>query len=227
MDTTQAPTDARGYAVFSKGTVGELHVFVHRCVDQGAIELAASTLRVALDSVPATQDSGWVHLHWHQLVLDVELGRWREAHRRFLDRVLPAVSAGQARTDGPSGLWVLALDAPWRRPVLPWGAVADVARSNLDEPDPFLALHDALALAGAGDRLGLDAWIARRSDQKDSAILRVGEGLRAQLRGEQAEATRLLGSARPGLRQLHGSAAQLSIFQRIALGASAALPAAA
>ena len=227
MDTTHTPTDARGYAVFSKGTVGELHVFVHRCVDEGAIELAATTLGAALDALPANPDSGWVHLHWHQLVLDVELGRWREAHRRYIEHVLPAVGAGQARTDGPSGLWVLALDAPWRRPVLPWGAVADVARAHLDEPDPFLALHDALALAGAGDRLGLDAWVARRARQKDSAIVRVGEGLRAQLRGEQAAAARLLGSARPGLHQLRGSAAQLSIFQRIALGATAALPAAA
>lgn len=207
--------DARGFRVFATGEVGAVHAFIHRCMDAGEIALAASVLRRFLRTSPPAMDSAGVHLHWHQAVLDVTLGRWRAAYERYCAHVSPAVPHGRARTDGPAGLWTLALAAAAPSVPLPWEDCAAVARRHLDEPDPFVAVHDALALAGVNDRPALDRWIALRAHRCGSAELRLGRALRAKAEGDYEGAARLLVGARDRLQSFSCSAAQLGLFERI------------
>lgn len=205
--------DASGSPLFSAGTLGALHVFVHRCLDADEPTRAAPTLRRFLRDHPA-RDAATVHLHWHLLVLDVGLGSWDAAYGRFSQHVLPWIAPGHARTDGPSALWHLALACgdPNR---LPWAPAARLARVHLNERDPFLALHDALALAGAGAVAALDEWLERRASDEGSPLLRFGRGLRAHVSGDHAQAARLLRSAQHGLAELGGSRAQHGLFELI------------
>lgn len=206
-------TDRGGYLPFSRGTAGALHVFAHRCLDEREPLLGARALGSFLRHRPAT-DSRSVHLHWHLLVTEVAMGRGNDARVRFFDQILPWVTMGMARTDGPSALWHLALDAPDRSASLPWGPLARVARAHLAEPVAFLAAHDALALAGARDERALDAWIAAHGDA-DAWLVAFGRGLRALATGCPGRAEALFGAAGEGVEQLGGSCAQRSLFERI------------
>lgn len=210
--------DASGYIVFGDGRLGALHVFAHRCHDEGELGLGARALHMFLAGARRSNDPRVVHLHWHLAVMEVLLGRWSSSRTRLLRRVLPAVPGGTARTDGPSGLWYLSLFAP--RPVaLPWTSVAKVARAHLGEARTWLAAHDALALAGARDVAALDAWLAHRNTGEAGVLLLLGRGLRAFAAGDEWEAARWLSRARPKLADLGGSWAQRTLFERIASGA--------
>jgi hypothetical protein len=217
--TTISPgdTDASGFAVFSRGSHGAVHLLVHRCLDHGRPELAAGVLAQYLEDLPA-HDPETVHLHWHLLVLEVALGHYPRALDRFLAQVVPAIGAGQARTDGPSGLWHLALAAA-NPDALPWAPAARVALAHLDEPDPFLAVHDALALAGARATGALERWIAHRCATPERRLVRLGQALRALAAGDRAGAARLFHRAGPDLASLGGSGAQHDLFDRLVTAA--------
>jgi hypothetical protein len=220
MPASSLAVDASGVAVFSRGAHGAVHLLVHRCLDHGRLDLAARVLAQYLDDLPA-HDSETVHLHWHLLVLEVALGHPLRALARLRTQVVPAIAGGTARTDGPSALWHLAL-AGVRPEALPWVPAARVALTHLDEPDPFLAMHDALALAGARVTDALDAWLAHRAGPYATPLVRLGRGLRAHARGDHAGAARLFRRARPDLARLGGSRAQRSLFYRIVDAPSAA-----
>lgn len=206
--------DASGAPVFDTGALGAVHVFVHRCVDRGELALAARALRRFLSDRPA-DDAASVHLHWHLLVLEVDLGHRERASARFSEHVLPFIGAGLARTDGPSALWHLALAGAR---ALPWEPAAQVARAHLYERDPFVAVHDALALAGAGATDALDEWIDHRVLQEGSALLRVGRALRARAGGDLDRAAHILAGPRLDLDGIGGSRAQRTLFERIVRG---------
>jgi hypothetical protein len=165
----------------------------------------------------AASGSEAVHLHWHLLVNDLALGRWRRAYRRFILHILPEVGDGAARTDGPSALWYLALSAP--SPLnLPWQPLASEAKLRLDESDSFLALHDALALAGARDFVALDAWLALRDKRGETTLVLIGLGLHEHIAGDRDKAASLLRAASADVAKLGGSRAQQRLLERFATG---------
>lgn len=212
-----AARDARGAAIFDHGDVGAAHVRAHRRLDggdhaRGHRELGAWLAGTARD--PARHSAGdWVHLQWHMLVFELAVGRWGEAHRRFLKEILPiAVSTSAALTDAPAALWRLHLSAS--QPVaLPWAPIAEVA-ARRPQACAYVELHNVLALAGTGDVGALDRWIAR-AGSPDPLVARWAHGLRSLARGDHETAAAELSEVVAGVDDLGGSRAQNQLFAAI------------
>jgi hypothetical protein len=157
--TAAIALDASGYEVFSDGDQGAAHVLAHRMVDTGQYELGRQLLGGWLDGHTGS-GSQWVHLQFHMALFELATGHWEAAHRRFLDHVLPtAESSEDALTDAPALLWRLALSAS-DGTQLEWEPLRQSALKRMRRPsDPFVELHNLLALAGAGDLPSLDTYI--------------------------------------------------------------------
>jgi len=157
--------DAIGFSVFAAGDVGDLHVAAHDHLDSGDFEAGYQALKPHLraarpvDPVDPVEASRWTHVHWHQLVFELETGRFDDAYDRFKRTVLvSAIRDDSAATDAPSAMWLLALTA--RTPVaLPWETVADISRSRRGVSTSLVSFHDLLAFAGARSELSMQRWI--------------------------------------------------------------------
>lgn len=199
--------DCSGYPVFSQGDQGAAHLMAHRLLDAGRHTEGHRALGGWLARNPVHGSEG-VHLHWHMLVFELATGRWDQAWRRFEERVLPLVPEDLALTDAPSALWRLRLcRSPSRTGVpLPWAPVREAALRHLarDPDDGATTLHSLLALAGAGDALGLARFRRGRSGR----LVGVARGLEALALGDPTEAHAHLDLALVGLGHGAGSHAQ-------------------
>jgi hypothetical protein len=216
--------DIRGYEIFSHGDSGEAHALAHRLTDTAHWRLGHHLLGEWL-ATHSGQGSDWVHLQFHMAIFELALGEWHDAHRRFLSEVLPtAASSGEALTDAPALLWRLALSSP--EPVaLPWEPIRRTALAHLrDTPDPFVQLHHLLALAGAGDKNGIEHWLRtdlRFANMKQQRVIeRFALALRAQCSGDFLRAADMFHAAIPDLPLIGGSQAQNQLFGQIAAWAA-------
>ena len=210
--------DVSGFEIFSSGAAGVAHDIAHQMLDQGEHEAGYQMLGAWLESNDGA-GSEWVHLQWHQGVFEIALGFWDEAYERCCTWIVPAAVEGdEALTDAPAMLWRLALAAP-RAVELPWEAVRARATRSLERSlDPYVELHQLLALAGGGDIAGLDVWLERRTGEESPCselLCELGSALRAFAMGDYATAGWLLTEAAPRVSELGGSRAQNDLFTDI------------
>jgi hypothetical protein len=154
-------------------------------------------------------------------VFELELGLWDAAYDRCRTHILPAAANSEdALTDAPALLWRLALTTP--RPVaLPWETVRRTALKHLDQTsDPFVQLHNLLALAGAGDIETVDRWLAAHPPCDDTGreclVRTIVVGLRAYITRAYRQAASVFERLVPRLAQVGGSLAQNQLFMDIA-----------
>lgn len=215
--------DIAGFPAFSSGQGGQAHVLAHRMLDAGQNRAGFQLLGSWLDGRLGT-GSQWIHLQWHMAVFELAVGRKDAALTRFMEHLLPAVVSGEdALTDGPALLWRISLAAS--APVeLPWDSVRAGALARMRRPaEPYVELHNLLALAGAGDLASLDKWLANhrqdRQSPSNAIILRMGRGLRAFAARDHSLAIAMLAEGVPGVPVLGGSHGQNLLFGAILLEA--------
>ncbi len=228
--TDQAPTtasmthegpvqDISGYTVFSAGEAGAAHMMAHRMLDENRIELGHQLLSEWLEGRTGS-GSEWIHLQFHMAVFDLALGDWGATYTRFMDEILPsAATTEEALTDAPALLWRLALTAP--EPVeLPWQALQRTALARMQRPsDPFVELHNLLALAGAGDLASIEQWLQTRPadvpSRRERLVERMAVALQAYAARAYQHAATVLQSVVPQLSQVGGSRAQNLLFRQL------------
>ena len=216
---TPATHDASGSAIFADGDVGRAHEMAHRMLDNGSIAEGHRRLGRWLRGRTGS-GSRWVHIQFHMAVFELELGLVEDAYARFEEHVLPAAEAGsEALTDAPALAWRLwlALDSP---ALFPWEAIRRTAAARIAHRDePYVDLHNALALAGAGDLAGLGRWFtsrrARARSRVDALVLEVADGLRGFVQGDDRGAAAVLSRALPHISEIGGSRAQNQLFAQI------------
>ena len=211
--------DGSGYAMFSTGEDGDIHVAAHRMLDAGNNELGQKLLGDWLDSHSGS-GSKWAHLQWHMAVFDLSLGHWNAALARFRTHILPVVASSiDALTDAPALLWRLSLaaDAPV---VLPWEPVRLRALASMKTPrSDFVEIHNLLALAGAQDFVNLERWLQRRrfsaSSRSEAIVFRIATALRALINGSYETAATTFESVMPYVGEIGGSRAQNDLFRQL------------
>jgi hypothetical protein len=210
--------DISGFALFSDGVAGEVHVAAHRALDSGRLAEGHLELRGWLGD-RAAHSSGLVHLHWHLLVFEIAARDLEAANRRLERHLLPAVVFREAKTDAPSALWRLRVAG--REPSsASWQKAATHAKAALQhEKSPFVVLHHLLALAGAEDHRALEAWNRRCSAARKQGHLQTyALGLEAFARGDYELATELLCRSADALGQsCGGSDAQSGLVCMVAM----------
>lgn len=211
--------DISGHTVFSEGEAGTAHVMAHQMLDENRIELGQRLLSEWLQHRTGG-GSDWLHLQFHMAVFDLELDDWDAAYTRFMDEILlAAATTEEALTDAPALLWRLALTAP--EPVkLPWEALRRTALTRMERPsDPFVELHNLLAMAGAGDTAGIERWLQTRpasiSSQPERLVEQMAVALLAYATGAFQYAASLLQEVVPQLQQVGGSRAQNQLFRQL------------
>jgi len=210
--------DSSGYTVFSAGDTGAAHVMAHRMLDEDRIELGHQLLGEWFQRHSGF-GSDWMHLHFHMAVFELALNDWNAAFVRFMNEILPvAATTEDALTDAPALLWRLAITAP-ESIDLPWEALQRTALSRMQRPsEPFVELHNLLALAGAGDRASIDRWLNTRPanvpSRRERLVEKMAVALRAIAAGSYKDAVFLLQSVVPQLSQIGGSRAQNLLFRQ-------------
>ena len=209
--------DASGYEIFSAGDQGAAHVFAHHMVDTDQYEPGRQLLGGWLDGHTGS-GSQWVHLQFHMAVFELATGHWEDAHRRYLEHVLPtAENSEDALTDAPALLWRLALSAP-EGTELVWGPLRRNALERMHRPgDPFTELHNLLALAGAGDLESLDTYMNTRTADslRMRLVFKVATALSAYVKGHYRLAANLLWRLLPRIPEIGGSWAQIQLFEQL------------
>jgi hypothetical protein len=212
-------TDRSGYAVFSGGDVGAAHVLAHHLLDSGQVELGHHRLGLWLAGRTGS-GSDWAHIQFHMAVFELGVGDWKAAYARLIEELLPiAATSEDALTDAPALAWRLALRAGRSEP-LPWEALRNTALRSLRRPnEPFIELHNLLAIAGAGDTAGIRAWLdASQNDTRSSSsniLVRMAEGLSACTQKNYRRAAGLLKGIVPELSSIGGSLAQNALFTEL------------
>jgi len=214
-----AHQDSSGYTVFSAGDAGAAHVMAHQMLDEDQIQLGHQLLGEFLESHSGS-GSDWIHLYFHMAIFELAMGDWDASYARFVNEILPAATTTQeALTDAPALLWRLALTAP-EAIELPWKAlrktaIASMQRSN----EPFIELHNLLALAGAGDLASLDRWLESRPayglSRRDRLVGQMAVALRAFVNGSYEYAAITMQRTVPQLPKVGGSRAQNQLFQQM------------
>ena len=211
--------DISGYALFSAGDVGAAHVMAHRLLDAGQFSLGHKYLGEWLRTHQGS-GSQWIHLHFHMAVFELAVGDWQAAFHRFHTNILPvAATTEDALTDAPAVLWRLSLTAPVDVE-FPWQPLRARALACLQQPsDPFVELHNLLALAGAGDLDSLDHWLESHRFSGGSRSKYILKDMAVALRAFAAEDYALAASAFeilvPQVLELGGSRAQCQLFELI------------
>jgi len=209
--------DISGFQIFSGSDLGHAHVVAHRMLDLGRFDRGYQILREWLEN-RAGSGSQWVHIQWHMLVFELAVGDWQSAYARFLREVLPVARAGdQAVTDAASGLWRLALASP-SATTLPWEEVASGARHRLGlKREPYVELHDLLALTGARDVQSIAGWLElrRRETKRNQTLLGFAQGLLHLASGQLLDAAAHFERVLPALGTLGGSRAQNELFDEL------------
>jgi len=218
--THQGPVqDINGYTVFSAGDAGAAHVMAHRALDENRIEAGHQLLSEWLQSHTGS-GSDWIHLQFHMAVFELAINDWDGAYARFMNEILPAAATSeQALTDAPALLWRLALTA--KEPVvLPWEALRRTALSRMQRPsEPFVELHNLLALAGANDLVSLDQWLENRPasllSRRERLVEQMAVALRAHAAGSYKHAAIMLQRIVPQVSKVGGSRAQNQLFRQL------------
>lgn len=211
--------DRSGYVVFSEGEFGAAHVMAHELFDSGQIELGHDRLGQWLAG-RSGYGSDWSHIQFHMAVFVLAVGDWKAAYDRFLEELLPiAATSADALTDAPALAWRLALQGG-ERAVLPWETLRESALPSLESSaDPFVELHDLLALAGARDLAGIRAWREARLDgprsRSSGVLVRAADALSAYAQKHYRRAADLLGGVVPALPSIGGSGAQNELFREM------------
>jgi len=209
--------DQSGFTVFSNGDVGAAHVMAHRLLDSGQVELGHERLGRWLAGRDGT-GSDWAHIQFHMAIFELAVGDWKAAYARFLEELLPIAATSQdALTDAPALAWRLALQSDRGNDPLPWEALRQTALSSLERPtDPFVEMHNLLALAGADDSESIGAWLdTHRCDtpaRSAGALVRMAEALGAYTRKNYRVAAGMLRDVVRELPSIGGSWAQNQLF---------------
>jgi hypothetical protein len=211
--------DESGYVVFSDGDIGAAHVMAHRLLDAGDIALGRDRLGQWLTGREGS-GSNWAHIQFHMAVFELEAGDWNAAHARFIREIMPiAATSEDALTDAPALAWRLALRAgPGQGRDLPWAALRRTALGALEhDAEPFVELHNLLAVAGAGDTGTLDRWLTRRRGRSagSNPVIQMGEALRDVTLRRFRQAAARLKDVVPGIPSIGGSGAQNALFAEI------------
>ncbi|NRA98201.1 MAG: tetratricopeptide repeat protein [Rhodobacteraceae bacterium] len=173
------------------------------------------------------------HLHWHRSLYHLERGEF-DVVLDLYDRQIVSDITSDFYLDicnASSLLWRLEMfgvDVGDR-----WRALADVARTHIDDADLiFVSLHYLMALVSAGDAEAADEMIenirkwSTLGDTQAVICANVGvalaEGLRAARSGDFATAASKIGAVRYQMDAIGGSAAQRDVFHMILLDATAA-----
>ena len=208
--------DCSGYAIFSDGELGAMHVMAHRLLDENQFESGHAILKAWLAGRTGA-GKRWVHIQWHMAIFEMALADWDGALERFRQHILPAVvNSNDALTDAPAFLWRLSLGSPGKD-MLPWYAVRDRALLALrDRCSPFVTMHNLLALAGAGDLDNLDIWVDRRDQSEATASTRAvslfAKAIRWFAGGDYARAADAFDRFAPSVNTVGGSRAQNDLF---------------
>lgn len=214
--------DKSGYVVFSKGDVGAAHVMAHELLDSGRLELGHELLGRWLTGRTGS-GSDWAHIQFHMAVFELETGDWKSAYARFLEEIVPIAATSQdALTDAPALAWRLLLKARKNEP-LPWEtlrstALVGVSTGASQSRDPFVELHRLLALAGARDTAGIEAWLeANRgaASRSTGVVVQAADALAAYTQDDHRRAAGLLRGVVPELATVGGSAAQNALFAEL------------
>lgn len=219
MTSAGSIQDISGYTVFSAGDEGAAHVMAHRMLDENRIELGHQLLGDWLQGRTGS-GSNRIHLQFHMAVFELALDDWDAAYSRFMDEILPAAATTEeALTDAPALLWRLALTAP--EPVeLPWKLLRRTALARMQRPsDPFIELHNLLALAGAGDITSMERWIhtypANAPSQRERLVRQMAVALKAYVARSYRHAAAVMQNVVPQLSQVGGSRAQNQLFRQL------------
>ena len=211
--------DVSGFALFSAGEAGSAHVMAHRMLDHDRYDLGHQRLGSWLNGRSGA-GSEWIHLQWHMAVFELALGYWEAAFTRFQEHILPvAATTEDALTDAPALLWRLSLAV--RVPVeLPWEPVRVTALARMRRPsNPYVELHNLLALSGAGDLTSLDRWLHRQPSaarsRSEGLVGRMAVALRAYTAGDYKQATTVLANVVPYIAEVGGSRAQNQLFKQL------------
>ncbi len=211
--------DISGYEIFSQGSTGATHVLAHRMLDTGRIRSGRSALGKWLTGRTG-HGGNWVHLHFHMAIFELEVGEWRKAYTRFLAEILPAATtSNDALTDAPALLWRLAMSAP-EPVVLPWQPLRQTALACMHRTnDPFVELHNLLALAGVGDATSIEHWLQTGKEspktKQDQLVKKMALALMALASRSYSQASSMLQSILPDLSQVGGSHAQNRIYEQL------------
>jgi hypothetical protein len=214
--TTNTAIDCSGYAMFSQGDLGAMHVMAHRMLDSRQYETGYVILKAWLSGRNGS-GSKWIHLQWHMAIFEVMLDQAKAALVRFRQHILPAVlSSDDALTDAPALLWRLSLCSA-RQTSLPWEPVRNRALLSLQHrsSSAFENLHNLLSLAGAGDVDSLDAWIRQEEEAGPGAgslVHQFAVALRSLASGDYTHAAVELDALVPYVSQIGGSHAQNELF---------------
>ena len=217
--TATTHQDISGYTVFSAGDAGTAHVMAHQMLDDNKIELGHQLLGEFLESHSGS-GSDWIHLHFHMAIFELAIGDWDASYTRFINEILPAATTTQeALTDAPALLWRLALTAP-DAIELPWEALRKSAIVSMQRPsEPFVELHNLLALAGAGDLASMDCWLESRPayglSRRERLVGQMAVALRAFVKGSYEYAAITMQRTVPQLPKVGGSRAQNQLFQQL------------
>jgi uncharacterized NAD(P)/FAD-binding protein YdhS len=181
------------------------------------------------------------HFSWHAALHELTLGDTEAVRRRYYSQLAPPQVAGvRALVDSASLLW------RWRVTTAEWdhasaeglsappafsgegaappveAVLESVSNQFLDAPEtPFVALHSAFALAGAGESARLralrDHCLSSGNGMVRSVVATVCEALGAFLEHRWSAAADLLIEVGPSVGRLGGSAAQREIVEETLL----------
>ncbi len=212
--------DAGGYEIFSHGETGAAHAFAHRMFDIGHMQAGRRGLESWLAGRQG-RGSDWLHLHFHLALFELETGDWQRAYERFATEILPAAASGaEALTDAPGLLWRLAISAPGPAG-LPWPALRRTALANLHRSrNPYVQLHNLLALAGAGDVHAIQRWLescqAAAKTPGERRLQQIAPALKALAARSWRQAGDLLQDGMQEICAIGGSRAQNRLFEQLA-----------
>jgi hypothetical protein len=211
--------DRSGFAVFSDGDMGTMHVIAHEAFDNGEVVRGHRVLGRWLASHSGS-GSDWVHLQFHMAVFELALGDWHAAYARYRTEIRPIAETSQtALTDAPSLLWRLEIAAP-ALVTLPWQSLRATAAAAIEqETDPFIVLHQLLVFAGAGDNAAIARWQREQRNRTDAihhrVLRQVADALASIARCDYAAAARSLRQAAPKLPLIGGSLAQNDLYRQL------------
>jgi len=163
------------------------------------------------------------HFSWHAAIHELALDDSYAVRRRYECQLAPPLVTGaRALVDSGSLLWRCRMVSRWRGPV-PAEEVMNAARAEwmCAPPNPFAALHGALALALAENAAGLAAlhrWAGRHARPVfQEVVAPLCGGLCAVLEERWDDAVGLLSLLLPRLGELQCSLAQAEVIEETAV----------
>ena len=163
------------------------------------------------------------HFSWHAAIHELALDDSYAVRRRYECQLAPPLVTGaRALVDSGSLLWRCRMVSRWRGPV-PAEEVMNAARPEwmCAPPNPFAALHGALALALAENAAGLAAlhrWAGRHARPVfQEVVAPLCGGLCAVLEERWDDAVGLLSLLLPRLGELQCSLAQAEVIEETAV----------